>query len=98
MRVRARGKRRRLLVSHVDPPHVLPAPNRFRDAVERVARNPVDPLDASGDEGIPEQVRDVLLGHGALPSFPPRSLRRFARPQPQVFCASMPPSTTTTAP
>ena len=64
MRLRARGKRGRLLVSHVDPSHVLVSADRVRDSVERVARHPIDPLDSPGDERVHEHVRDVLLRHG----------------------------------
>src|ERR1700684_2837571 len=37
MRFRAGGKRRRLLVSHMDPLNLFVRANRVRDAVERIA-------------------------------------------------------------
>src|SRR4030095_16309363 len=44
MRVRARGKRRRLFMSHVNPLDIVPFADGIRDAIERVASDSVDSL------------------------------------------------------
>src|SRR2546430_432890 len=47
MRVRARGKRRRLFMSHVNPLDIVLFADGIRDAIERVARDSVDSFDPS---------------------------------------------------
>src|SRR2546422_589007 len=52
MRVRARSKRRRLFMSHVNPLDIVPFAEGIRDAIERVARDAVDSLDASSSQSL----------------------------------------------
>src|SRR4029077_35652 len=66
MRLRAGGKRRRLLVSHVHPADLVVSANGVGDTVEGVARDSIHPRDTSGNEGVDQQVRDRLLPHGAI--------------------------------
>ncbi len=67
MRFRASGKRRRLLMSHVNPARVLSPANCIRDAVERVACEAVNSLNSRPSESLQEQVGYFFLRHG--PSF-----------------------------
>src|ERR1700674_1836798 len=66
MRFRSGGKRCRLFMSHVNPLKLFLCANRVRDAVQRVARNTVNPLYSRLRENIHQQVRYFFLGHGAV--------------------------------
>jgi hypothetical protein len=67
LRIAHRRQRRRLLVPHLhEADLVLPGAQRLHDAVDAVARQAEDGVDAPGDEGVDEQVCGGL-GHDALP-------------------------------
>src|SRR6266481_5384903 len=51
----AGGERRCLLVSYTNPANVLSDANRICNAVERVARDPVDPLNTSFRQNVYQQ-------------------------------------------
>ena len=68
MRFRASGKRRRLLMSDVNPARVLAPANGIRDAVERVTCDAVHSLDSRSSESLQQQLGYVFLRHGS--SFP----------------------------
>jgi hypothetical protein len=65
MRLRSGGKRRRLLVPHMDPLNLLVGANRVRDAIERIARNAVYSPDSCFGKNIHQQICYFFLRHKA---------------------------------
>src|ERR1700730_6167750 len=63
MRFRSSGKRCRLLMSHMNPLNLFLCPNGVGDAVQRVARNTVNPLNTRLGQHIHQQLRYFLLSH-----------------------------------
>lgn len=60
MRLGAGRKRRDLLVPHMDPLDLALTPYRIRQAVQAVANNPVDPLDARCGERLRKLIGMVV--------------------------------------
>lgn len=58
MRLCAGGKGRDLLVAHVNPFDLALATNRVREAVQAVAHDSIDALDARGGERLGELIGD----------------------------------------
>jgi hypothetical protein len=63
MAFRSRGKGGRLFVPHVNPLKTVCHADRIRDAIQRIARNPVDPPDACFGENLYQQIRYCFLSH-----------------------------------
>jgi hypothetical protein len=60
MRLRPRRERACLLVAHADPLDILAGANRIRDAIERIAGDAVNALNARSHENVYQQVRHSL--------------------------------------
>jgi hypothetical protein len=60
MRFRARRERPCLLITHADPLDILAGANRIRDAIERVAGDAVNSLNARSHENVDQQVSHSL--------------------------------------
>src|SRR5580693_9778279 len=62
MRLRARRERGCFLVARANPLDLFTAANRIRDAIERIARQAINSLDARSHQNVYQQVRNSL-GH-----------------------------------
>ncbi len=67
LRIGTRRECRRLLVPHVQPADAAVSPERVGEGVERVARQPPDPIDSSPLESVDEEIRNVRHALDATP-------------------------------